>query len=329
LSPFLFNFYYNQFIEECINANKGCKLDQVNLSAIAYCDDLALLGPSVSGMCHLINICMDLGEKWKIKFNPKKSTCMTFRSQDDKSRILPVFVMNGTRLTNVSQIDYLGFRHGLSKESIGEHWESKMDKVERAMFSLNSIGCHSNGIGPLKAATLYRIYCQPIFSYGLETSYLSSSSLSKFDTRQATLIKKILGVSKYTRTKALMCALRISSLSELYCRAKLSFWAQLHRVDSTKQIYSFLKEFYKGKKQCSKKSFIKQMDNIEKKINIELSANNYNNAMKKLKDSYVHENNELVCKIQNICKMIEEDFSNRSFYQSILKEIISVRIDET
>jgi hypothetical protein len=46
LSPFLFNIFINDLIEECLQEGIGAKIGDINVSIIAYCDDIILLSPT-------------------------------------------------------------------------------------------------------------------------------------------------------------------------------------------------------------------------------------------------------------------------------------------
>ena len=45
LSSFLFNYFINGMLEECLDSNLGAKIGKTNLSIIAYCDYVILLSP--------------------------------------------------------------------------------------------------------------------------------------------------------------------------------------------------------------------------------------------------------------------------------------------
>jgi hypothetical protein len=58
----------------------------------------------------------------------------------------------GGVVQQVEKLTYLGLPLG-DKQAYLEHWQSKIGKTERALFSLNSIGCHPQGFDP-------KSYCQ-------------------------------------------------------------------------------------------------------------------------------------------------------------------------
>ncbi|CAF1116089.1 unnamed protein product, partial [Brachionus calyciflorus] len=45
LSPFFYNSFFDDLIEECLNANIGAQFKIINVSVIVYADDLMLISP--------------------------------------------------------------------------------------------------------------------------------------------------------------------------------------------------------------------------------------------------------------------------------------------
>jgi retron-type reverse transcriptase len=72
LSPFLFNFYINDLLEECIKANIEAKLGPFNVSIICYCDDITLISSSIHDMNRLLRIRGDYAKDWKLEFSINK-----------------------------------------------------------------------------------------------------------------------------------------------------------------------------------------------------------------------------------------------------------------
>ncbi|CAF1081344.1 unnamed protein product [Brachionus calyciflorus] len=78
LSPYSFNFYVNDLIKSCVDANLGANIDCTNLSIIAYCDDIIILSPIAFHVQTLLSIITDYSKKWIIEFNPSKSGYMSY-----------------------------------------------------------------------------------------------------------------------------------------------------------------------------------------------------------------------------------------------------------
>ena len=97
-----------------------------------------MLSPLKSHLRRLLAICERYANKWKIKFNPKKSTiyCTNneFLSEGN-------FSLSGGMLNKVENFEYLGLPVGNQKYK-EEFFESKFRTVERTFFMIRRIGMH-------------------------------------------------------------------------------------------------------------------------------------------------------------------------------------------
>ncbi|CAF0724778.1 unnamed protein product, partial [Brachionus calyciflorus] len=152
---------------------------------IGYCDDIVLLSPTKSNLQILLNLCGEFGRLWRINFNPTKSVIIS------KSR--PFGLPVGDHVF---------------KEN---YWDGKFKKVQKALYSLNGVGCRAFGLEPKVLARLYSIYCQPIFNYSIEICQIKKSKLKYYDKSQACIIKRNIGLSKFTKNTALLEALKVKS----------------------------------------------------------------------------------------------------------------------
>ncbi len=66
LSPFLFNFFINDLLEEILAMEIGARVGKYNTSIIAYCDGLLLLSLNEMQMNKLLACCNNVNEKWNL-----------------------------------------------------------------------------------------------------------------------------------------------------------------------------------------------------------------------------------------------------------------------
>jgi hypothetical protein len=136
LSPFLFNFYINDLLEECIKANIGAKLEPFNVSIICYCDDITLISSSIHDMNRLLRICGDYAKDWKLEFSINKCnwTCFGKEVFNDAK-----FTLQNQKLCYSENVIHLGLPIG-SREFVNNHLKGKFKKVERSFYSLYGLG---------------------------------------------------------------------------------------------------------------------------------------------------------------------------------------------
>ena len=96
-----------------------------------------------------------------MEFNPNKSLAYSSNNSNN------LFVMNGIRIPQVSGIIYLGLPIG-DKAFVEEFFINKMAKVEKALYSLRSLGCRRDMLNPNTISFIYKQFGQSTFKYGLE-----------------------------------------------------------------------------------------------------------------------------------------------------------------
>ena len=106
LSSFLFNYFINDLLKECLDLKIGAEIDGINLSIISYCDDIVIMAPSAGHCQRLIEICGKYAELWKMEFNVKKSAALTIQKSNNKDK--SNFFLNKHQIPNVQSVEYLG-----------------------------------------------------------------------------------------------------------------------------------------------------------------------------------------------------------------------------
>ena len=168
---------------------------------------------------------------------------------------------------------------------------------------------------------MYRTFCHPILAYCLEGAFVGERLLKVLNSRQATLVKTFMGVSKFAKTTPLLHALRISSITHLYHKMKLIFLKQLQCNALTNDILGFLRSKYSDM-EPPKHSAIYQLNRISSLIGTDVFLLDFNQRVLLLNNQFVH-NDEMVRKVTNLCALIGEDPANVAFYRQILKDVLS------
>ena len=117
--------------------------------------------------------------------------------------------------------------------------ENKMKKVEKSFYSLNSVGCKPKLMNPETIAFLYKQFSQSIFRYHLDNIFINEKSLKEFDIRQNILIKRFIGLSKFTKTKPLNKALKLESIRQIYYKHKIFFVKQIFNNQLCKNVLEY------------------------------------------------------------------------------------------
>lgn len=293
LSPYLFNYFIDGLIQENNALNVGALIGEFNLSTIGYCDDLALLSPLASHMQLLLDNAARYAAKWKMEFNSQKSSAYSVNRNFSHD-----FYLGGLSVPKCESLIYLGLPIG-SDSFVGEFFDAKMRRTEKSLYSLYGLGCNKSGLNPRRTAFIYKQYCQSIVKYGLENLYLSNSRLRLLNIRQNVLVKSVLGLSPYCRTKPLFQALRIEQFTQLYSKHKVFFIKQIESNMLTRGLFAYLNDYYLTRSP-TRYSFICQLRQVEELTSILTCILNYKQLLDAIDTKFANNDIELAETIKEI-----------------------------
>ena len=314
LSPHLFNFFMNDLLKECTALDLGANINGINLSILAYCHDILILSPSEGHCKILLKLFEDFSKNWKIDFNTNKSAALTLHKAKNNS--LPNFILNNANIPNVQNVEYLGLPIGNS-EFVAEFLEQKWKKVEKSFYSLYGLGCKSKMSSPEVIGFLYKQFCQSTFRYYLDLLFIGEKKISEIDIRQNLLLKRAFGIKKFARFRALLEAVNIETIEQMYLKHKIFFIKQIRQNGICNEILVFLKDHYTNFDQKNT-SFCKQLLNVGKKIHIDILE--YNPRTSLVIIDHIFKNNAgLVDSIKYVIILIKDSMINNQCYFHFFK----------
>ena len=77
-SPFLFNLFYQDLVDELSSCNGGIKINNLSFNVFCYADDLMLASLSVTGLQNMIEVANRYITNHGLRFNPQKTNCIIF-----------------------------------------------------------------------------------------------------------------------------------------------------------------------------------------------------------------------------------------------------------
>ena len=109
ISPHLFNLYMDKLSQVLIQSDIGCKLNGKVLNHFMYADDAVICAPSPTALQCLLNICEEFAQEFSIKYNLKKTVCMSIKPKIYRNNLyVPSFTLCGHTLKFVDKYNYLG-----------------------------------------------------------------------------------------------------------------------------------------------------------------------------------------------------------------------------
>ena len=266
LSPYLFNFYMHDLIVECLSLNIGANIYGVNISTFLYADDVSILGTELHEVQKLLKICENYGLNWGVNFSGMKSKFIVIGTQRLNDSIL---ILKNVKLELVEVIKFLGISFNY-KLDFSKFILDKFQSVRNSFFSLNACGLRPHGINPHLQSYFYKTFCLSKLVYGLEFMNLNNSNIKNLDLQQNSLIKYMLGLSKYSHVTDVFRVLKLFRMNELYIFAKLSFLKNLKKNKTCTHIFNNL--IINKLNFCNKnsKSFIRDIKAISFFLNTDI-----------------------------------------------------------
>jgi hypothetical protein len=266
LSPYLFNFFMHDLIVECLSLNIGANIYGVNISTFLYADDVSILGKELHEIQQLLNICENYGSDWGINFSGSKSKFIVFGTQRLNDSIL---ILKNLKLELAETIKFLGIFFNY-KLDFSKFILEKFQSVRNSFFSLNSCGLRPHGINPHLQSYFYKTFCLSKLVYGLEFMNLNSCTIKNLDQQQNSLIKYMLGTSKYSHVTDIFTVLKLFRMKELYIFSKLSFLKNLKKNKICTHIFNNLIINKLNFCNNNSKSFIRDIKAISFTLNINI-----------------------------------------------------------
>ena len=229
--------FYCLYVEDLVNIlkakNVGCHILSVFLAALIYADDMALLSPSVKGLCILLEACNDYCIQWDICLNARKSKLMYFGSRCTN---LYTPSLNGTPIEWVETCMYLGVCLMSSKKFKC----SVTDRIQKFYKCANAIFRIEGRSDDLTMLSLVESHCLPILTYGIEVvDFFDPRQRSKIRAAYNSLFRKIFGYRNFESVTNLQLSLARPTWEILCHSRKESFHHRLSKCPAGSPVHLF------------------------------------------------------------------------------------------
>ena len=261
LSPRLFALYMEDLVAQIESSGHGIQIsnscEKVNI--ILYADDIVLVSHSLPELQSMLNITEIYGREHEIKFNPSK-TCAIALGCKNPSRTL---YMCDQPIRFEESIKYLGVKIS-SKLTPTAHIDARKQSALAAANSMRKIGLFSNIVSNSIKTLIYKTYVRPILYYGLAVQTVNKTETKNLQTFEATLVKRIVGVSKYCRTTPLMHALGMERVEDKLAAIKLDLFTRLATNSATSNTAHaiMIEHANSGTKSTNRYSLLKEIKDL-------------------------------------------------------------------
>ena len=230
LSPFLFNLYINDLVQELKDLGMGIKIGNETVNSLLYADDLVLLAENESDLQDMLTLLDIWCQKWKMKINTDKTKIVHFRNPAVPKTQLS-FCCGDEDIHVIDKYKYLGliFTEHLDYQYMAK---SVADSANRALGVL-IVKAKANGGMPFECfSKLYDSLVQSIISYGAVV--WGNKEFSCIAAVQNRAGRFYLGVPRSTPTAAVQGEIGWTTSSQRQWISLTRQWCRLCNMDNNR-----------------------------------------------------------------------------------------------
>ena len=235
LGPILFNVFINDLVDE-LKKSRGYKLfNGVELQALLYADDLALLAATPSDLQELLNICERWAARNFLEFAPEKSkTLVVHKTYLPKHKRSPPLFLNSTPLEQVDFFTYLGIEISgkgdvecSSAKPYGAFVSKILQKAKKRAGVVSLLGNSYDTLRPATAIRLYKSLVRPILEFGGQVVHYSEKQLCELEKAQLSIVKRLLGLHPNVRAETVRLTAGVEPIKARIHQLKLSYFHKI------------------------------------------------------------------------------------------------------
>ena len=200
-SLWLYKIFVNDLISELNNSEIGASLFDLNVSCVAYADDIALIATYHTSMQKLLHMAFQHSQRWQYKYNSKKCEviCFTHNPKDPF-----IFWLGNNKIPIVTHSKHLGIIVSNSIKSTNEFISNKIHDGRRALIAMRGVGSKKVPMSTKVSSKLYWSVSVPIITYGLEVTPVSNECISRLEEAHWSVAKQIQGLPPQTANPAVL-----------------------------------------------------------------------------------------------------------------------------
>ena len=216
LSAPLFALYIDDLLQKLNTSKQGCHIGNLCASAFGYADDIIILSPSCTALRCLIEICEKYAKDHMIKFNPDKCTLLVFSDPNFSEKDISISI-SGCEIRNVKKEKHLGHTFQNAENMI-----DLSNVIRDIKVRTNVIINQFRPVSWQAKVKLFLSQCSSL--YGCHLWNLDDNKVKELITAWNVSCRKVLGVSKQTRTYLLGPLMKSMSIENIIMQRMSSFF---------------------------------------------------------------------------------------------------------
>jgi len=239
ISPELYKLYC-EILAILISLLKlGVKLKKMRIDILMYADDIILIATSIKDAQTMLDTVTEFSKTHQVKFNPEKTNLVIYKSPND-NETNTILLLCGEPIVIAESIKYLGVMVNNSFNN-QEHIDKRTKLAYSNLSNLYTTGVLNKMMCVSTKISLLKIYIKPLLYYGLEALDLNKSEINDIKKCESSIVKQLMGISKYCHTEELFSALSIETTEESIYKHKLRFLQRLENNSYTNQFITELR----------------------------------------------------------------------------------------
>ena len=304
LSPRLFAIYLEDLVDNIeagdMGIQAGGNAHRVNI--LLYADDIILVSQSIGELQAMLNTTTQYGIDHEIKFNPAKTNGIVFGGKAPANNIY----LDNQPINFSNTIKYLGVTLS-TKLTPTAHIEGRKTATIAAANGLRKIGIFSPAVSASLKVFLYKTYIRPVLYYGLTVQSLNKGETQDIQTFESTLVKRIIGISKYCRSTDLLDALEIETVKDKIRTTKLDLFARLSTNSTTQHTIKTT------------------LDRPAEENNAHIHRHSVIKEALELTSTQANDTTQLVTKMLHNCKVVKNQIQEAATQRKLQQNVILVK----
>ena len=233
LSPTLFNLVVDPLLSTLKSQSLGLSINGLFLGAFAHADDIRTLASSPHDSALQTTAVRSFADCKGLQISTEK--CALIMSGGKSSSLSPSLRSGLLPLNQSTKCLGVWWNSApSSRQSVDE----RLNKARCAFFVNGQLGAFHGLLNPVSSRSIVESCVFPVLMYGSESWILNSTLLSKLESFQAEIGKRILSLSRYTSNYVPILALKWPSVTARLLCSKLSFLHAILNDDSDESLSS-------------------------------------------------------------------------------------------
>ena len=278
-SPILWNIYLKNVIDILNGSKLGIDLGNVTVTALAFADDIAIIGKDAKACKTAIELCEKECEKIGMTVNRSKSKVISGSEIGTKSdtNIIP--------LEQVQSFNYLGAPTEIQPRKLYQVDYGTSSRKKASVYRGSTISLASHSPNPILFATRIWSACAiPAILYNSEVMLLKESDLNKIAIEQHRVMRYVLQVPRKTTNSAAQHALGMKQIKAIYYERVLSYFCKIRDAPYDSLTH---RAFRTNKELCT--HYWRHVKRVQRKVNWDGDAKTVKDCIKNFCVSHANE----------------------------------------